>query len=55
MAALCFVPFAWAWRKQWADLPREFWTAAFELALWNFLSQARMRTQLSMIRMHAVC
>jgi hypothetical protein len=44
MAALCFVPFAWAWRKDWPHMPRAFWMAACELALWNFLSQVRTRT-----------
>lgn len=39
MAAICFLPLAWHWRKQWADLPPAFWAAACELALWNFLSQ----------------
>ena len=42
MAAICFLPLAWHWRKQWKDLPPAFWAAACELALWNFLSQARM-------------
>ncbi len=44
MAALCFLPLVWSAREQLTKLSGAFWAAAGELALWNFLSQARLRT-----------
>jgi drug/metabolite transporter (DMT)-like permease len=46
MAALCFVPYAWSVRRTLPGLPRAFWAAAGELALWNFLSQGLLNIAL---------
>ena len=46
MAALCFVPFVYASRAKLPTMPRAFWAAACELALWNFLSQGLLNVAL---------
>jgi drug/metabolite transporter (DMT)-like permease len=46
MAALCFVPLVWQQRAKLPTLPRAFWHACAELAVWNFLSQGLLNVAL---------